>query len=172
MLYMMHARTRDFISWLRRRGWWRVRLEVSAVGEGGGGESGCGGGGGESGDGGDATARVAAAAARVATATAAARVAWRTAAAARVAAAARLAVLALYSTWLVPATHESRTRGHDKYRPRRPTVSRSTRKGYRAAAAGGGRDAASDRTRPCACARLRAIDQTSNAVLQQRQRQA
>ena len=72
--------------------------------------------------------------------------AWRTAAAARVAAAtaARTArrpscAPCLYSTWLVPATHESRTRGHDKYRPRRPTVSRSTRKGYRAAAAGGGR---------------------------------
>ena len=36
----------------------------------------------------------------------------------------------LFSTWLVPATHESRTRGHDKYRPRRTTVSRSSWKGY------------------------------------------
>ena len=37
----------------------------------------------------------------------------------------------LYLTWSPPATHESRTRGHEKYRPRRPTVSRSTRKEYR-----------------------------------------
>ena len=37
----------------------------------------------------------------------------------------------VHSTWSPPATHESRTRGHEKYRPRRPTVSRSTRKGYR-----------------------------------------
>ena len=45
-------------------------------------------------------------------------------------------------------------------------------KGSRATAAGGGRDAASDRTRPCACARLQAIGQTSNVAAQQRQLQA
>ena len=45
-------------------------------------------------------------------------------------------------------------------------------KGSRTAAAGGGRDTASDRTRPCACARLQAIGQTSNVAAQQRQLQA
>ena len=56
-------------------------------------------------------------------------------------------MLCLYSTWLIPATHESRTRGHEKYQPRRPTVSRSTQKGI---------SRGSGRRRPIRCQQLHA----------------